>query len=140
MEKLTFKITSLLLAFMVLFSTLSFSVNKHYCGNLLFNQSFFNHSQDCGMEKMDLNDNHNPFFASMQNNNCHNIQLLIKGQNVEQKALVLGNLDIQKIAIILNFNILDFESLYQQQPTFYKNYTPPLLVENIPVLVQTFRI
>jgi len=140
MKKLSFKIASLLLAFTVLFSTLSFSVNKHYCGDMLFNKSYFFHSQDCGMQAMDLSNNDNPFSESMRKNDCHNIQLLVKGQNIEQKALISNSLEIQKIALILDFDILPFEDANQKNLSFYKNYSPPLLVKNIPILVQTFRI
>ncbi|MFK5891168.1 MAG: hypothetical protein QM486_10625 [Flavobacteriaceae bacterium] len=140
MKKLSFKIASLLLAFTVLFSTLSFSVNRHYCGELLFSQSFFNHSLDCGMETMDFSNTDNPFSDSMKSDGCHNIQLLIKGQNVEQKALISNSLELHKIALILDFDILPFEESIQKNLPFYKNYSPPLLVKNISVLVQTFRI
>jgi len=140
MKKISFKIASLLLAYTVLFSTLSFGVNKHYCGDKLFSKSYFFHSQDCNMESMDLSDSDNPFSELMKNNNCHNIRLHFNGQNIEQKALISSSLEIHKLALIIAFNSFDFESDYLQQPLSYQNYSPPLLVKNISILVQTFRI
>lgn len=129
------------MAFVVLFSTLSFSVNKHYCGEMLFSKTLFFQAQDCGMQQMYVCGDDNTSSQSVKNNGCcHNETLLIKGQNLEQKAITATNLDIQKIAVIPNFNILSFEDIYQKKPTFYKNYSPPLLVKNIPVLVQSFLI
>jgi len=71
---------------------------------------------------------------------CHNIHLLIKGQTPVKKALQATNLEIQNLAIIVDFDSFNFKDAYQQQPSFNQNYIPPLLVKNIPVLVQTFRI
>ncbi|NQW36290.1 MAG: hypothetical protein HQ471_04720 [Flavobacteriales bacterium] len=141
MKKIGFKISALLLAFTMLFSTLSFSVNKHYCGDMLFSQTYFSHAEDCGMQQMDLCGGENSSSQTIINNSCcQNVQLFIKGQTVEQKALVSESLESNQIVCVQNFKSFDFKSDYQQQPAFYQNYTPPLLVENIPVLVQSFLI
>ena len=44
------KIGSTLLALLVLFSTFSFTVEKHYCGDFLVDVSFFGDAQDCAEE------------------------------------------------------------------------------------------
>ena len=51
MKKLVFKIASFLLAVLVCLSTLSFTVDKHYCGDFLVDVSFTGDASDCGMEK-----------------------------------------------------------------------------------------
>ncbi|MCF6214259.1 MAG: hypothetical protein L3J45_09575 [Flavobacteriaceae bacterium] len=140
MKKLSFKIASFLLAFTVLFSTLSFSVNKHYCGDMLFVKSYFFHTEDCGMENMDIDNTNSPFSESMRNNNCYNVKLLFHCQNEAQKALLSPDIEINNLALVINFKSFDFESDFQKKPSFYQNYSPPLLVKNIPVLVQNFRI
>ena len=50
MKKTLLKITSISLAFLVLFSTLSFTVEKHYCGDFLVDVSYVGHTDGCGME------------------------------------------------------------------------------------------
>ena len=50
MKKLVFKIASISLAFLVLFSTLSFTVEKHYCGDFLVDVAYVGHADGCGME------------------------------------------------------------------------------------------
>jgi hypothetical protein len=52
MKKTFLKIASINLAFLVLFSTFSFAVEKHYCGDFLVNVSYTGHIYRCGM-KMD---------------------------------------------------------------------------------------
>lgn len=124
----------------MLFSTLSFSVSKHYCGGQLFSESVFSHAKDCGMQQMRLCDKKSTSNTIKNNGCCHNVQVFIKGQNLEQKALSTLILDVQQSAIIIDFKSFNFEADYVQQPTFYQNYSPPLLVKDIPVLVQSFLI
>jgi len=45
------KITSSLLALLVLLSTLSFTVESHYCGDFLVDVSYVGQADGCGMEK-----------------------------------------------------------------------------------------
>ena len=44
------KITSMLMAFVVLFSTMSFTIDMHYCGDTLVDTSVFGKAHSCGME------------------------------------------------------------------------------------------
>jgi len=141
MKKTSFNIASLLLAFIVLFSTVSFSVDKHYCGDMLFSKTVFSHADDCHMQPhSDCDEENFSQNKSLDNGCCQNIQEFIKGQNLEQKALQIASLDIQKIAIVVDFNSFDFDAIYKPVAYTYQDYSPPLLVKNIPVLVQTFRI
>ncbi len=49
MKKAIFKITSFLLAILVLFSTVSLTVEKHFCGNFLVDTALFSVADSCGM-------------------------------------------------------------------------------------------
>lgn len=124
----------------MLFSTLSFSVDKHYCGGQLYSESFFLHAKDCGMKQMSLCDKNSTSNSLKNNGCCRNVQVFIKGQNLEQKALSTLILDIQQSAIIVDFKSYNFKADYIQKPTAYHTYLPPLLVKDIPVLVQSFLI
>ena len=50
MKEFLFKISSVLMAFIVLFSTMSFSISEHYCGDNLVDSSLFSTAESCGME------------------------------------------------------------------------------------------
>ena len=50
MKSIFIKLTSALLAFLVLFSTFSFTVESHYCGGLLMDISVIGETKDCGMK------------------------------------------------------------------------------------------
>ena len=51
MKNIVIKISSIILAFSVLFSTFSFTVEKHYCGDFLVDVSYVGQADGCGMEK-----------------------------------------------------------------------------------------
>lgn len=125
----------------MLFSTLSFSIDKHYCGGQLYSEAIFSHAKDCGMQQMDVCGDTNSTSNSIKNNGCcHNVLVFIKGQNLEQQAISTLILDVQQSAIIVDFKDFNFIADYLQQPTFYQNYSPPSLVKDIPVLDQSFLI
>ena len=44
------KIASFLMAFVVLFSTMSFTIDMHYCGDTLVDTAIFQKAKACGME------------------------------------------------------------------------------------------
>jgi hypothetical protein len=50
MKQFFTKIASLTVAFLVLFSTFSFTVDTHYCGDFLVDVSFTGETEGCGME------------------------------------------------------------------------------------------
>ena len=50
MKPFLLKIASVFLAFSVLFSTFSFTVEKHFCGEFLVDVSYFGEAKGCGME------------------------------------------------------------------------------------------
>jgi len=49
-RQLLHKFFSVSLALLVLCSTLSFTVEKHYCGPFLVDVAVFNHAEKCGMD------------------------------------------------------------------------------------------
>ena len=46
----TYRVTSMFLAVLVVFSTLSFTVKKHFCGTNLVDVAVFSDVKGCGME------------------------------------------------------------------------------------------
>ena len=50
MKKVLHKIMAFAMTFVVLFSTMSFTVNMHYCGGTLVETALFQKAKGCGME------------------------------------------------------------------------------------------
>ena len=72
-------IASIFLAFLVLFSTMSFTFNEHYCGDILIDSTLFTKAETCGMEIQKPSPEEN---CSIEKKNCcKDVVKLIEGQN-----------------------------------------------------------
>ena len=125
-------ITSISLAFLVLFSTMSFTINEHYCGGSLVETSWFVEAEGCGMEM----ETSTSFSADSC---CNDIVTIVDGQDeVKQNS----QLTIDQQVFITAF-IHTYSELFEVPVTeaiSYKDYVPPLLVRDIQLLDETFLI
>ncbi len=122
----------MLLALLVLFSTVSFTIEKHYCGDVLVDVSVFSEVEKCGMEAMEI---------LLKKGCCKDEVNVVKGQD-ELKVSTFDDLDFEQQQFITSFaySYIDgFESL-SKQIIPHKNYSPPNLVYDIQVLDQVFII
>ena len=123
---------SFLLALLVLFSTVSFTVEKHYCGDVLVDVSVFSEAEKCAMESIDI----------IQKKTCCKDEVdVVIGQD-ELKFSSFKDLDLSQQLFLTVFTttyINLFEGL-PKQIIPHKNYSPPNLVTDIQVLDQVFII
>ena len=54
MEKIIKKITASILSFIVLFSSMSFAIDEHICGDQVMDVSYFGDADNCGMDEIDM--------------------------------------------------------------------------------------
>ena len=132
LKQLLHKGFSISLALIVLFSTVSFTIEKHYCGDVLVDVSVFYEAEKCGMEAMGL----------AQKKSCCKDEIdIVEGQD-ELKISSFEDLEFEKQQFLSAFiysYINGFESL-PKQTIPHKDYTPPNLVADIQVLDQVFII
>lgn len=126
------KVFSVNLALLVLFSTVSFTIEKHYCGDVLVDVSVFTEAKKCGMEALEI----------LQNKTCCKDEIaVVKGQD-ELKVSLFEDLNIedqQFVALFAYSYFNGFESL-PKSIVPHKDYSPPNLVYDIQVLDQVFII
>jgi hypothetical protein len=136
MKKGFYKSVSTVLALLVLVSTFSFTVDKHFCGSFLVDQAVFSKALSCGMDMP----SHSGTDLMYHDNCCRNQNISVDGQDELNISFNSMDFDLQVFitAFTFSFNNL-FEGL-PQQVIPYKNYTPPLIVKDIPVLNDTFLI
>lgn len=135
MKKLFQKSAALTMAFLVLFSTMSFTVNKHYCGKMLVGQSVFSKVEACCPMM-----NHSSDKNSVEKKCCTDKKVVVEGQDDLKNSF--QNLDFQQQFVVaaLFYSYVDlFENLPEQVVPF-KDYSPPLLVYDIQILDETFLI
>lgn len=130
------KSVSTVLALLVLVSTFSFTVDRHYCGSFLVDQAVFSKAATCGMEMTPqagtslMDDDHC----------CSNENITVEGQ--DELKISFNSMDFDQQLFVAAFTF-SFNELFEglpQQVIPYKNYTPPLIVKDIPVLNDTFLI
>ena len=138
MKQLFRKISAIIMAFVVLLSTMSFTVSEHYCGHTLVDVALFSKAESCGMELQKTASVHG---NSINKDNCckDNINEF-KGQNELNTDFSTLNFEQQLFVASFTYSYMNlFEGLKENSIPF-KYYTPPLLVTDILVLDQTFLI
>ncbi|QED37154.1 hypothetical protein FK178_05265 [Antarcticibacterium arcticum] len=131
MKSILYKISSSLLASLVFLSTMSFTVNKHFCGDFLVDQAIFSQAETCGME-------HDSGISDEKG--CSEDSVAIDGQKDLKISFYDLNFDQQVFLASFTYSLT---GLFEEQPAHnvpFANYIPPLLVYDIQVLDQTFLI
>ncbi|UZH54249.1 hypothetical protein JRG66_09590 [Salinimicrobium tongyeongense] len=125
-------ITSFTMAFLVLFSTVSFTVDKHFCGEILVDQAVFSEAKSCGM--------HGDMPASSEDDCCDEEKVIVEGQ--KELKISFDDLDLEQQVFLASFSwsyLNLFEGEAQAETPFF-HYKPPLLVYDIHLLDETFLI
>jgi len=137
MKQVFKKITAVLMAFVVLFSTMSFTISEHFCGDLLVDSALFSKAESCGMEMQTspIED-----CTIKKDNCCSDVIIQFEGQS--ELKIDFTNLNYEQQLFVTSFTytyVNLFEGLDKNIVPF-KNYTPPLLVWDIQVLDEVYLI
>lgn len=141
MKQFLHKIISFSLAFIVLFTSFSFTINKHICGGEVANTTLFISADNCGMDmQICKNDVLNKQATIDKEPCCNDISELIQGNNNNQQAQTF-QLDIPPMEFLTAF-VVTFITKFQEvnATSLFVMYKPPLVYTNIQTLFQVFRI
>ncbi len=137
MKQVFHKIMSFAMAFVVLFSTMSFTINMHYCGDTLVETAIFQKAKGCGMEMQKPS---TEGCAITKKNCCKNEQSLVDGQDELQFSVDTISFEQQVfIASFVYTYINGFED-FDNNVSSYEAYEPPLVVRQIFKLDETYLI
>ena len=131
------KIMSILMAFVVLFSTMSFTINMHYCGDTLVETAMFQKAKGCGME-MQKPSTEACVFA--KKNCCKNEQLVIEGQDKLQSQIDVISLEHQIFIASFVYTCHNLFSGFDRNIFPYEVYKPPLVIRPLYKLDETYLI
>lgn len=137
MKQFFHKIMSLAMAFVVLFSTMSFTVNMHYCGDTLVESAIFQKAKGCGME---MEKPSTEECSITKKNCCDDKQLAIEGQ--DELQLQVDKITFEQQVFIASFvytYINLFEGLDSNVST-YEEYKPPLVIRQLYKIDETYLI
>lgn len=134
MNNIFLKISAIILSVLVLFSTFSFNVDKHYCGEFLVDVSFTGEATGCGME-MDSK------ATTKKKNCCKDETLKIEGQE-ELQLTSFDKITFEKQQFFTAF-VFSYQNLFVEQSraqSIERIFPPPEIHQNYQVIYQSFLI
>lgn len=138
MKKVFHKISSVCLALLVFASTLSFTIESHYCGDILVDTSVFGKAESCGMDIQQLSNSHDDNLKKI--GCCEDETLSVLGLDDLKVSLEKLNFEQHKFVVSFVYSYLNLFEGLQENIVPFNHYPPPLLVKDIPILHQTFLI
>ena len=136
MKNFLHRSTAMLLAFLVVLSTLSFTIEKHFCGDNLIDVSLFANAKKCGMEALEIE------MAKLTKKNCcKDVVNVFQGQK-ELKSSNFDDLTFQQ-QVFLQAYVISYIDLFKNLPEQvvpFKEYSPPKIVKDIHLLDEVYLI
>jgi len=122
----------------MLVSTVSWTVEKHFCFGSLVDIAFFHEADTCGMERPLSKDN---VALNEDSNSCCSDEIIsVQGQDelsISYDDLSLGQ---QYLLVAITSYYLNLFQPREQRYVPHADYPPPILVKDIHVLDQVFLI
>jgi len=134
------KIASLTMALIVLFSTMSFSVDMHYCGDHLVDFSFSQETDTCLMKAEMTQSSTACNVMEMEMNCCSDVEVVFEGQ--EELKISFDQLSFDQQLFVASF-VYSYINLFEgieENIVPFKDYAPPPLIRDVQILDQTFLI
>lgn len=138
MKHVFHKILSTLMAVVVLFSTTSFTIDMHYCGDSLIDTAIFHKAKACGMEMQKAKPTSDCSITKKVC--CKDVVTQHKGQ--DELTISVDNLSLDQQIFLASFTY-SYINLFKgldNNNTPFKHYTPPLVVKDIHVLDEVYLI
>ncbi|SFU54284.1 hypothetical protein SAMN05216480_106167 [Pustulibacterium marinum] len=140
MKTIAKHITALILAILVLASTVSFTVNTHYCMGRPMDRSVFTAAKSCGMEMLEATETPKGCEKVTQHC-CHDEQHVVKGQKeLKDSSIELTTTQQAVLTAYVLYTYLNlFEGLKENVVPFI-GYSPHKVVKPIHKLHQVYLI
>ncbi len=126
------------MALIVLFSTLSFTVHQHYCGDELKDTSVFFEAEKCEMEKMMAETS-----CSLHQKKkacCEDVIDVVEGQDELKISFDTLSLDQQVFVASFVYTYTNLFEGLEKNVSSYRDYAPPLVVRPIFKLDESYLI
>lgn len=128
---------SITLAILVLFSTVSLTVEKHFCGDNLIDVALFSNAKTCGMEMEKTT-----VETSKKKKPCCTDEIeVVQGQDV-LKFSSFEDLDFEQQLFLASF-VYSYTNLFEGLPEQiipHKDYSPPNIIVDLQLVNDTFLI
>lgn len=127
---------SIAMALLLLASTTSWTVGKHYCMGHLIDVSLFEKAENCGMD-MPMPDSD---IAVMERDDscCSDELIVVEGQ--DDLKLSFDEIDLDQQLFLVALAYINLLQVQTEQYVPHEHYPPPLLVKDIQLLDEIFLI
>lgn len=126
------------MATLVLFTTMSFTVDMHYCGDTLVDFSIFDELKTCGMEKkLPAKDVANELTEKAC---CSDLQIVKQGQDDLKFSFDTLNFEQQVFVVSFYTSYINLFEGWDENVIPFKEYNPPYLIRDIQKLHETYLI
>ncbi len=125
------------MALVVLFSTMSFTIDMHYCGDTLVDSAIFHKVKTCGMEMQTPS---TKGCVITKKNCCSDEQLVVDGQ--DELQLSVDKISFEQQLFIASF-VYTYSNLFEDienNVTSYEEYKPPLVIRQLYKIDETYLI
>lgn len=118
---------------LILASTTSWTVEKHYCMGRIMDVAINHEAQDCGMQLMNTDEN-------LKMDCCSDEIAVIQGQDDLKITFEDLSIDEQFFAISFIYSYINLFEVLKKEKGPHIDYPPPNLVQDIQLLNQVFLI
>jgi len=137
-----FRILHITLAFLIFVSSAGFTLNSHFCQNTLQSVAIFLTPQNCHERAAHCAMNVTKNCCSKKKNSCSKDCCEDKSQfikaDIDFAPFVVSDFQIDLPSLFPSPISIHFETILRHKLIRFKNYIPPPLIRNIPVLFQSF--
>jgi len=126
------------MAILLLVSTTSWKVEKHFCMGHLVDLAFFLDAEDCGMAMDMVNEGNSTL--QQESSCCSEEIIFVDGQEDLKTVNADLSVDQQFFLIVITQTFQNNFNGIEQHDVANEYYPPPLLVRNVQILDQVFLI
>ena len=137
MKQVFHKIMSVLMTFVVLSSTMSFTIDMHFCGDTIVDTAIFHKAKTCGMKMQKPT---SKTCSNTKKNCCSDKQIAVKGQNSLEQTFDDLSLEQQKFVTSFVTSYINLFEAVDEKIISYEGYLSPLVVRQIYKFDETYLI
>ncbi len=126
------------MALLVFASTMSFTIESHYCGEVLVDTSIFGTVESCGMEVQQKTSSTECDIT--KKDCCSDEKHFVDGQDNLKISFDKLDKEQQILVATLIYSYINLFTELQTENISFRDYSPPPLVRDVQVLDQTFLI
>jgi hypothetical protein len=139
MKNFIHNVLAVFMSVVVLMTTMSFTVDMHYCGDSLIDFSFIQQVESCGMEKQMVASSCGA--TTLSEKSCCTDKTVVKEGNEDLKiSFDRLTLDQHLFIVAFTHSLMDQFTQIDLKTTPFVDYPPPFLERDVQVLHQSFLI